>query len=423
LLRDPLKEFVVLGGMMVNMTDVYHLLDVTKSFASWRHGMKLLMRYAADRLRYPRGTRLLLGNALAGRLFKSVLDRNIPVWVSTPARRLIIADGRVTGVMVRKDERDFAIRAQRGVVLATGGFPSDPKLREEFLPHPTGLWSMAPEGNTGDGIRLGEAAGAQARRENASNAFYAPISILQKPNGEVVKYPHLVWDRAKPGLMAVNGAARRFVNESTSYHEFGLAIYESNKTVPTIPAVLVCDSAFLRKWGLGLALPGGRPFRWLVQAGYLIEGTTIEDLARQLGLDPAALSSTVARFNALANKGEDTDFGKGGNAYNRYLGDPAITNGNPCLGPITKAPFYAVRVYPGDIGTAAGLVTDRHARVLDVEGRAIPGLYACGNDMNSVMGGTYPGPGITLGPALTFGYLAGRHLAGFGAEQPKLSAA
>ena len=161
LLRDPLKEFVVLGGMMVNMTDVHHLLGVTKSFASWRHGMKLVMRYAADRLRYPRGTRLLLGNALAGQLFKSVLDRNIPVWVSTPARRLVVTDGRVTGVVVQKGGRDFAIRARRGVVLATGGFPSDPKLREEFLPHPTGPWSMAPEGNTGDGLRLAQAAGAR----------------------------------------------------------------------------------------------------------------------------------------------------------------------------------------------------------------------------------------------------------------------
>ena len=412
ILRSPLKEFVVLGGMMVNMTDVYHLLNVTKSFASWRHGMKLVMRYALDRLRYPRGTRLLLGNALAGRLFKSVLDRKIPVWVSTPAQRLVVEDGRVAGILVRKDGRELAIRARQGVVLATGGFPSDPKLREEFLPQPTGLWSMAPEGNTGDGLRLGQAVGAQARRDNASNVFFAPISILKKPDGTVIKFPHLVWDRAKPGLMAVNGAARRFVNESTSYHEFGLAMYESHKSVPTIPAFLICDSAFLRKWGLGLALPGGRPFRWLVKAGYLVQGATIDDLARQLSLDPAALASTLARFNALAEKGEDTDFGKGGNAYNRYLGDPAITEGNPCLGPITKAPFYAVRVYPGDIGTAGGMVADRHARALDARGQPIPGLYACGNDMNSVMGGTYPGPGITLGPALTFGYLAGRHLAG-----------
>jgi succinate dehydrogenase/fumarate reductase flavoprotein subunit len=412
LLRPPLKEFVVLGGMMVTMSDVYHLLNVTKSLASWRHGMKLVARYASDRLRYRRGTRLVLGNSLAGRLLKSALDRKIPIWVSTPARRLIVAGDRVTGVTVTRDGRDLAIKARRGVVLATGGFPSDLALRQEFLPHPTGLWSMAPEGNTGDGLRLGQAVGAQANRNNASNAFLAPISILETLNGETVKFPHLVWDRARPGLMAVNGAAQRFVNEATSYHEFGLAMYESHKTIPSIPSFLICDSAFLHKWGLGLALPGGRPFRHLVKAGYLVEAPTIEALAQRLDLDPATLAATTARFNALAAKGEDEDFGKGGNAYNRYLGDLSVKDRNPCLGPIVTAPFYAVRVYPGDIGTAAGLVTDRHARVLDGEGRPIAGLYACGNDMNSVMGGTYPGPGITLGPALTFGYLAGRHMAG-----------
>jgi len=412
LLRPPLKEFVVLGGMMVTMTDVYHLLNVTKSFASWAHGMKLVMRYAVDRLRFPRGTRLVLGNALAAQLFKSVLDRKIPIWVSTPARRLIAEDGRIAGLVVAKDGRDYAIKARRGVVLATGGFPSDPTFRKDFLPHPTGPWSMAPEGNTGDGLRLGQEVGAQPNHNNASNAFFTPISILEKSDGETIKFPHLVWDRAKPGLIAVNNAAQRFVNESTSYHEFGRAMYESHKTVPSIPAHLICDSAFLRKWGLGLSLPGGRPFRHLVNAGYLVEAPTVGELAKKLGLDGIALASTIARFNELAHEGEDCDFGKGGTAYNRYLGGPAVTSRNPCLGTIERPPFYAVRVYPGDLGTAAGFVTDRHARVLDREGQPILGLYACGNDMNSVMGGTYPGPGITLGPALTFGYLAGCDLAG-----------
>jgi succinate dehydrogenase/fumarate reductase flavoprotein subunit len=334
-----------------------------------------------------------------------------------------VVDGdRVAGVVVAKDGRDVAIKARRGVVLATGGCPSDPTLREELLPHPTGPWSMAPEANTGDGLRLGQDIGGQTRTTNAANAFFAPVSILEKPDGERVKFPHLVWDRAKPGLVAVNGAAKRFVNEATSYHEFCLAMYESHKTAPTIPAFLICDAAFLRKWGLGLVLPGGRRFRHLVKAGYLIEAASIPELALLLGLDPAALAATIARFNSLAAAGEDPDFGKGSNAYNRYLGDPAITNGNPCLGPVHEAPFYAVRVYPGDIGTAAGIVTDRHARVLNREGHPIPGLYACGNDMNSVMGGAYPGPGITLGPALTFGYLAGHHMARNGADQAQVGA-
>lgn len=410
-LRDPLPEFTVLGGMMVTMIDVYHLLAVTKSFASWRHGMELMLRYAVDRLRYRRGTRLVLGNALAARLYRSVLDRHIPVWLETPARRLVVEAGRVTGIVVAHAGKEKAIRADRGVVLAAGGFPNDPKRREAFLPHPTGLWSMSPAGNTGDGLSIGQAAGAVVRRENASNVFHAPVSILNRPDGSIVRYPHLVWERAKPGLIAVNSAGRRFVNESTSYHEFGLAMYESHKSIPTIPAFLICDAPFLKRWGLGLALPGGRPFRHLLKAGYLTEAKTLDGLGRRIGVDAVALQETVADFNRGARAGRDDAFGKGGTAYNRYLGDPTIKDANPCLGTIETGPFYAVKVYPGDIGTAGGLVTDENARVLDAAGHPIPGLYAAGNDMNSVMGGTYPGPGITLGPALTFGYLAVEHLA------------
>ena len=408
-LRDPLKEFVVLGGMMVTVTDVNHLLKVTKSLASWRHGMALVIRYARDRLTYRRGTRLVLGNALAARLFRSLLDRGVTVLTGTPARRLVMDAGRVVGVIVMHEGRELAIRARRGVVLATGGFPNDPERRRAFLPEGIGLWSMAPEGNSGDGLRLGEAVGAALRHDNASNIFMTPISILKRPDGSELKYPHLVWDRAKPGLMAVNGAGRRFVNESTSYHAFGLAMIEGQRTEPTIPAFLICDAAFLKRWGLGLALPGGRSFRHLIEAGYLHEAPTLEALAAKLGLPPAALVDSAARFNRYAADGHDPEFGKGGTAYNRYLGD-GEAKGNPCLGPLDAPPFYAVKVYPGDIGTAGGIVTDGEARALDGNGRPIPGLYACGNDMNSVMAGTYPGPGITLGPAMTFGYLAGKAL-------------
>ena len=405
-LRPPLAEFTVLGGMMVNTYDVYHLLGITKKIASFKHGMKLLARYAADRLRYKRGTRLLLGNALAGRLFKSMLDRGIPYWLNAPAKRLIVADGRVTGAIVSRDGRDVQVDVRRGVVLATGGFPSDPKRRRDFMPIETGMWSMSPSANTGDGLGLGEAVGAVMRSENASNVFYSPVSIHKRADGSEAKFPHLIWDRAKPGLMAVNGAGRRFVNESTSYHEFCLAMIESQKSVPSIPSFLVCDADFLAKWGMGLVKPGGRGVRELRSAGYLIEAPTISALAGKIDVDADALAASVAGFNQAAARGEDEAFGKGSTAYNRYLGDPTKKDGNPCLGPIVTGPFYAVRVYPGDIGTAGGLVTDARARVLDVAGAVIAGLYAVGNDMNSVMGGTYPGPGITLGPGLTFGYVA-----------------
>ena len=412
-LRDPLPEFVVLGGMMVNLTDARHLLNVTKSFESWKHGMKLVIRFFADRLRgYHRGTRLLLGNALAARLFRSVLDVGIPYRLNAGVRELIVEGGEVVGVRIgNADGSVEALRARKGVILATGGFPWDADAREALYPKPTGPWSMSPQANAGDGIRIAQLAGAARGTDHASPAFWAPISILEKPDGTTVRYPHLVWDRAKPGLIAVNSAGRRFVNESNSYHEFVLGMYRSHKEVPTFPAFLVCDSDFIQRWGLGLALPGGRPREHLVSAGYLVTSDSLRALAAQLGIDADALAASVRQMNEAAVSGVDNAFGKGSTEYNRYLGD-GDHKPNPCLGPIAKAPFYAVRVVAGDIGTAAGIVCDGEARALDAQGAVIPGLHVAGNDMQSVMGGEYPAPGITLGPALTFGWVAGRAAAG-----------
>jgi succinate dehydrogenase/fumarate reductase flavoprotein subunit len=408
-LRDPLPEFMVLGGMMVSMTDAKHLLAVTKSFASWKHGMKLVLRYASDRLRgYHRGTRLLLGNALAARLFRSVLDRGIEYRLSTQVTELLREQGRVCGVTLADGG---TLRATRGVVVATGGFPWSESLRSELYPQPTGPWSMSPQGNRGEGIALSRQAGAAMGTGHSDAAFWAPVSLLQRPDGSTVRYPHLVWDRAKPGLMAVNGAGQRFVNESTSYHEFVRGMYRSHATgVPTFPAFLVADADFVERWGLGLALPGGRPREHLVQAGYLVKAASLAELAAALKIDATNLQAAAEQFNRAAEQGVDSAFGKGSTAYNRYLGD-ADHQPNPCLGPLRRAPFYAVRVYAGDIGTACGIATDEHARALDAQGQPIDGLYVVGNDMQSVMGGQYPAPGITLGPALTFGWLAGRHVA------------
>lgn len=412
MLRDPLKEFTVLGGMMVNITDVRHLLRATRSFAAWRHSMKLVLRYAADRARgYHRGTRLLLGNALAAQLFHGMLARRIEYWLDTPALALHRdAAGRVQGVAVRRNGKTLNIRARRGVVMATGGFPWDPARRAQSYPQPTGLWSMSPRDNAGDGIRLSEAAGAALGSGHASPAFWAPVSLLESADGKPLHYPHLVWDRAKPGLIAVNGAGQRFVNESASYHEFVQAMYRSHGTTPSIPAFLICDQRFIDTWGLGLALPGGRPRQHLIDAGYLLQAGTLAALAARLGVPADALQATVERYNAHAAQGQDPDFGKGSTAYNRYLGDPEHAP-NPCLAPLAEGPYYAVKVYPGDIGTACGIAANPHAQALDGAGAPIAGLYVAGNDMQSVMGGAYPGPGITLGPALTFGWIAGQHLA------------
>jgi len=411
-LRAPLPQFTILGGMMVGRTDIPHLLRFTKSLTSFGYVLRLVLRYAADRLRYSRGTRLVLGNALAARLRFSLMRKNVPVWLSTPAEELVTENGRVVGVHVRKNGRRLALKARRGVVLACGGFPANADMRRNLLPLESEVvYSMPPSGNSGDGIRLGEAVGGSLGAQNAHNAFWTPVSIMRLPDGSVRRFPHLITDRAKPGLIAVNGAARRFVNEACSYHDFVVAMLEAHKTVPSIPAYLICDAEFLRRYGFGMIRPTRRPAKIYFETGYLVSGPDIATLGRQLGLDPDALVATVERYNALARSGSDTDFGKGSTAYNRYLGDPD-NKPNPCLRPLETPPFYAVKVYPGDIGTSCGLLTDACARVLGKDGAPIPGLYAVGNDMNSIMGGTYPGAGITLGPALTFGYLAGLHLAG-----------
>jgi succinate dehydrogenase/fumarate reductase flavoprotein subunit len=404
-LRDPLKEFMVLGGMMVNLTDVKHLLNVTRSFSSWKHGMALVLGYFRDRASgYRRGTRLLMGNALAARLLKSADRLGITIIADAAVKRLLQENGRIAGVETGQGEQYLA---RRGVVMATGGFPWDAELRQRLGPPGAGLWSMAPRENTGDGIRMARAVGGSFLDSPADMAFWAPVSVWQRADGTETRFPHLVWDRAKPGLIAVGKDGRRFVNEGTSYHEFVRAMFRAGH----VPAFLICDRPFIDKWGLGLALPGKRPRRHLIEAGYLVEADSIAALAAKLDIDAAALQATVLRVNRFAETGADEDFGKGSSEYNRYYGD-ADNPGHPNLGPLRTAPFYAVRVYPGDIGTAAGLQTNSDAQVIGRDGQAMPGLYACGNDMASIMGGHYPGAGITLGPALTFGYIAGCHLAG-----------
>ncbi|WP_027555321.1 FAD-dependent oxidoreductase [Bradyrhizobium sp. Cp5.3] len=410
LLRNPIAEFLVFGGMMVGRKDIDSLLGIRSSWANFRDSTKLLLRYGLDRLRYPRGTRLLMGNALAGRLLKSALDRKIPLRTRTAAAKLLLDGPRVVGLEVERDGLISRIGARRGVVLATGGFPANAAMQADMLPHADQHYSMAPIGNTGDGLKLAREAGASIETDNVGNAFWTPVSVMRDRDGRDIRFPHLILDRQKPGVIAVNHAGRRFVNEAISYHEFVEAMHRAHESEPTIPAYLVCDASFLRNYGLGLVRPAARSLSRFLDSGYLVAANTVAELARKLGVDAVNLAASVAQMNQAAASGHDPAFGKGSTAYNRYLGDPAHQP-NPCLGPIETPPFYAVRVFPGDIGTAAGLKTDAKARVLDDERRPIPGLFASGNDMNSIMAGAYPGAGITLGPALTFGYIAGLELA------------
>jgi succinate dehydrogenase/fumarate reductase flavoprotein subunit len=409
-LRSPYASFLVFGGMMVNRKDIDALLSATRSWQGFRHSLGLLGRYAADRLRWKRGTRLVMGNALAGRLLLAAQQAGVVLRRSVAVEALQQRDGRVTGVVVRENGTPRVVAANVGIVLATGGFAQNARLREKYLPHAEMHRSMSPEGNTGDGIALARTAGAAMQEDYAGPAFWAPVSVLRGKDGSETVFPHLIMDRQKPGLMAVNSAGRRFVNEATSYHDFVEGMHRTHNEAPCIPAWLICDKNFLRTYGMGLVRPGGPSLKPFINAGYLVEAPTIAALAARIGVPAGALADSVARMNEAARTGVDPEFGRGASVYDRYLGDP-LHQPNPCLGPIEAAPFYAIAVWPGDIGTAAGLRTDARTRLLDAAGQPIPGLYACGNDMASIMGGAYPAAGITLGPGLTFGYIAGQELA------------
>jgi succinate dehydrogenase/fumarate reductase flavoprotein subunit len=237
-----------------------------------------------------------------------------------------------------------------------------------------------------------------------------PCSVLELPDGSQSVYPHIVLDRAKPGLLAVNQAGRRFVNEADSYHDFVLGMLRSDQQVPSVPAHLICDHAFIGRYGIGLVRPGARTLRPYIDAGYLVRGETLSSLAAAIGVDGDALQRTVADYNRFAESGVDEEFGRGATDLNRFNGDPDHRP-NPCLGPVGPGPFYAVAVWPADLANSAGLRTDGESRVLAVDHAPIPGLYACGNDAASIFRGAYPGPGATIGPAIVFAWRAARHAA------------
>jgi len=406
----PLRELMLFGGMMVTRGEAARLLRIAKSLDAFLLGARLVTRYLVDRLRYKRGTRLVLGNALAARLYRNLLDRQVPLWFGARTQRLVREGGAVRGLVVKTREGERRVQATRGVILAGGGFPSSATLRRQYLPEPVAEYTAAYEACVGETLSLAQEIGAAIGPPGEDNALWFPSSVARRADGTTAVYPHIALDRSKPGLVAVNSAGRRFVDEASSYHEFTRAMYRSHRTVPTIPAVLVCDRRFVWRYGLGMIRPLTPSLQRYIDKGYLHAGDTIEALARKVGVDPVGLTQTVKAANEYARTGVDPEFGKGSNSYDRFNGDASRVP-NPCLGPIEKAPFYAVKVFPTPLGTSLGVRTDAAGRVLDAAERPIPGLYACGNDMQSIMGGEYPGPGAQIGIAMTFGYLAAKHAA------------
>lgn len=411
-LGAPLPELTVFGMMLGSGKEIIHFMRATKSATSALYVIKRLSRHFWDVARYGRGMTLTNGNALAGRLAKSAFDLDIPLWLSSPVRELLVENGAVRGAIIQRENGEVRVRASRGVVLACGGFPHDPARRKTMFPHaPTGAehYSPGPAGNTGDGLRMAEVVGGCVEDTLPNAAAWVPVSVTTRKDGSSGVMPHFI-DRAKPGVIAVMRDGRRFANEGNSYHDFVQEMVKAAKPGEEIAAFLVCDHRTLRKYGLGCVPPFPMPLRHHLKTGYLKRGASLAELAQAAGIDIANFETTVAEFNAQAKGGLDPQFGKGTRAYNRYQGD-ALHGPNPCVAPIEHGPFYAIKMVIGDLGTYAGIRTDEHARALDASGRPIEGLYAAGNDMASIMGGNYPGAGITLGPALTFGYIAGRHIA------------
>src|SRR5580692_8341889 len=360
-------------------------------------GARVAGRLARRRLL---GHRMLsLGQALAAGLRAGLLAGGVPVWLDCPLTDLVVTDGRVTGVRVVRGGRPVLIRARRGVLIATGGFERNAQLRGQYQRAPIGTdWTTGAAGNTGDGIVAGQRLGAVTGLMD--DAWWGPSIPL--PRG-----PYFcLAERNLPGCVMVNGAGRRFVNESAPYVDAVHAMYAGNAADnPHIPAWLVFDQRYRDRYVFA-GLPPGRPLprRWYA-AGAVFRAPDLGKLAAAIGVDPDGLAQTVGRFNSFAAAGRDEEFHRGESAYDRYYGDPRVRP-NPNLAPLARAPFYAVKIVPGDLGTKGGLRTDGRARVLRPDGRPIPGLYAAGNASAAVMGHSYAGAGATIGPAMTFGYLA-----------------
>jgi 3-oxosteroid 1-dehydrogenase len=400
--RPPIAPFMVLGGMMVGKLDIPVLLKPFGSVASFMAASKLLLRHAMDRLRFKRGTRLVMGNALVGRLYYSLRTRNVPIAFDARLVELVKGTNGVEGAVVDIGDKRQTVRAKRGVILATGGFGADTKMQKQYNGNAPIEHTTAFAGASGDGFKAGQVAGGAIDANHTMDSFYFPSSL----KGEI-NFPHILLDRAKPGLIAVNKDGRRFVNESASYHDFVEAMLRTNNVSPCVPAWLICDRTFIRDYGIGLVHPGAGSLtiNRFIADGYLKRAGTLMELARQIGVDGKNLVRTVQEHNRFAETGVDEAFGKGGTEYNQFNGDPA-NKPNPCLRPIAEPPYFAVAVYPSTMGTCVGFSTDGNARVLDEHGEAIKGLYAVGNDMASLFRGVYVGPGITLGPALVFAYRA-----------------
>ncbi len=384
----------------------------------WIHSIKRVVPHLLDMVTQGRSMHLVNGTALTGRLMKSADDLGVDIRVNSPVQQLVrTAEGRIGGAIIGGPDGGRYVRARRGVVLATGGFPHDVGRRRDLFPRtPTGNehWTLAPAEAAGDGLDLALGVGGVFDTDMASPAAWCPVSLVPYPGNRHGVFPHIM-DRAKPGSIGVRRDGSRFVNEANGYHDYVTGMLQATGEGEAVESWQIADSTAIRRYSLGFAKPIPLPLTPYLRTGYLVKGETIEELARACGIDPEGLARTVREFNENARRGVDPDFDRGATEFNRAGGDPEV-GPNPSLAPLEKGPFYAVHVRPGSFGTFAGIAADTHARVVDGQGAPVEGLYTAGNDHASIMRGFYPAGGINLGPALTFGYVAGCHLAGVEAD-------
>lgn len=394
-----------------NVTVVEGMKLQAMNLAAYLLGAKLLLRYLLDlpsRLRKREDNRVTLGPALVARLRRSMLDRNIPLWLNSPIKELIIENGRVCGAIISREGEDVRVIAKRGVLLATGGFSHNQQMREQYQQAPTGkLWTAAAPGATGDGISIGQQVGAQLGF--MESAWWSPTYTL--PDGRVLA---LISGKSYPGSIMVNRQGKRFANEAQPYEDLVKAQYASEaQGEDAIPCYLIFDATYRNKYSAGHIKPGkieddsSIPPETL-ESGLLTIAATLGELADRLNIESAALTNTVDEFNRHAKEGVDPQFGRGSTEHDRYYADKKV-GPNPSLGPLETGPYYALRCDPGDLDTKGGLLCNEHGSVLDEQGNVIVGLYAAGNTSAAVMGDTYPGAGATIGSAMTFAYIAAQH--------------
>ncbi len=406
--QRPMPDQSSVFGMIHLTAYEFHLMFDT-SLKGRLHALRFIASYFLNPSRLfakRKDSRLTLGSALTARLRKSLSDRDIPLWLNTRAKKFIVDQGRVVGVEVEKDEKTIRIMAKKGVVMASGGFEHNLAMREKYQNPPVSdQWTVGNDENVGDAITMGiEVDAGLDFMEESWGMSTSPVPGLEIP------YMVLV-ERSLAGSIVVNSAGKRFCNEAGPYIEVVNAQRNNHSEEQSaIPAYLIVDSRYSKKYPLGPIMPGASPKKY-IESGYVKSDVSIKGLAEQFGIDPEGLAAQVEKYNENAIHGSDPEFEKGKQPIDRYYTDPSVKP-NSCVAPVDMPPYYAIEIWPGDLGTKGGLNTDEYARVLNQGGQVIEGLYAIGNCSASVMGATYAGAGGTIGPSMTFGYIAAKHAAG-----------